>query len=358
MINRRNFIKHLSIGTLSVGFANSLIARSRDIEPIKGNGSSISQNLSQENQRILPPSLKEGSLVAIASPASPVNAWNLTNTVNLLKKNGYKVEIGRIAKNQDNKNRYLAASDEERAKEFMDFFERNDVDAIICARGGYGTMRILDKLDYNLIKSNPKIIVGFSDITALLNAIYAKTNLVCFHGPVGVSKLDEYSLKSMKSVLTENDKLFSVKLDEIKVINEGICEGFIQGGNLRIISSTLGTPYEIQTDDAILFLEDVSEHAYEIDRMLMQLILSRKMKNIRGIVFGKFKNLNVRKSFYPNRGKTILEVINEVCKPLGVPLIYDFPFGHTSSKITLPIGIKARIDTRNKTFELLEAAVC
>jgi len=357
MFNRRNFLKYLGLGSISLSVTKNIFARIDGLDPIKGNGNQNSQLTPSETQRILPRALKDGSLVAIASPASPVSAWNLANTVNLLKKNGFKVEIGPIAKNQNNKNHYLAATDEARATELMQFFERQDVDAIICARGGYGSMRILDKLDYEIIKRNPKILIGFSDLTALLNAVYAKTNIVCFHGPVGVSTIDDFSLNSLKSVITKKETLFSAKLDEMKVINEGTCEGFIQGGNLRMISSTLGTPYEIQSDDAILFLEDVSEHAYEIDRMIMQLLLAGKMKNIRGIVFGKFKNLNVRKSFYPNRGKTIHEVINELCKPLGIPLVYDFPFGHVSSKVTLPIGIKARIDTNKKSFEILESAV-
>ncbi len=356
MKNRRDFIKQLASGAIALGAASNLTARTLEFEPFKGLEQKINGN-EQIRNIILPPALKSGSLIAIASPASPVSAWNLSNTVNILKKQGFTVEIGRIAKNQKNDNNYFAASDQERADELMQFFECPEISAIMCARGGYGVMRVLDKLDYNVIKKNPKIIIGFSDITALLNAIYAKCSLVAFHGPVAVSSWNDFSLSSFKKTLTVGE-LFSAKIDEMQVINDGIAEGVIQGGNLRIISSTMGTPYEIQTDGAILFLEDVSEHAYEIDRMLSQLLLAGKMKNIKGIVFGKFKNLHTRKSFYPNRGKTIFEVINEICKPLGVPLVYEFPFGHITNKITLPIGIKARIDTKSKTFSLLEQAVC
>jgi len=356
MKNRRQFIKQFASGVFAFGAASSLMARTLDFVPFKGSELEFN-NIEQTKDKILPPALQKGSLIAIASPASPVSAWNISGTVNLLKNQGYSVEIGRIAKNQKNDNNYFAASDQERAEELMKFFERPDVSAIMCARGGYGVMRILDKLDYDVIRKNPKIVVGFSDITALLNAIYAKSSLVTFHGPVAVSSWQDFTLNSFKKTLSL-DELFSAKIDDMQVINDGVAEGFVQGGNLRIISSTLGTPYEIQTDDSVLFLEDVSEHAYEIDRMLTQLVLAGKMKNVKGIVFGKFKNLHARKSFYPNRGKTIFEVINEICKPLGVPLVYDFPFGHIVNKITLPIGIKARIDTRAKTFSLLEPAVC
>lgn len=354
MSNRRDFIKIFALGSILLGKVKPIFADETEIEPVKGNGS---KQLPSSINRILPPALYPGATIALVSPSSPVNEWNLAQTVKTLKKMGYKVEIGPIAKNQKNKHNYLAATDDERTAELIHYFQRNDIAGIMCARGGYGVMRILDKLEYEIIKNNPKVLIGFSDITALLNAIYAKTNLITFHGPVGVSKIDDFTLNSMNFVISNNKENFKIKLDEIKVINDGQCEGFIQGGNLRLITSTLGTPYEINTNDAILFLEDVSEHSYEIDRMLNQLILAGKMKNIRGIVFGKFRNLHVRKSFYPNRGKTIFEVIQEVCKPLGVPLVYDFPFGHTSSKITLPIGIRAKLDTSTKTFELLEPAV-
>ncbi|HOQ49798.1 MAG TPA: LD-carboxypeptidase [Candidatus Kapabacteria bacterium] len=354
MKNRREFIKQLAAGAIAFSAAGNLTARTLELSPFKGTEKNTNYI---PTDKILPAALKSGSLIAIASPASPTSAWNLNSTINILKMQGFSVEIGRIARNQKNNHNYLAATDQERADELMQFFERPDVDAIMCARGGYGVMRILDKLDYQVIKNNPKIVIGFSDITALLNAIYAKCSLVTFHGPVAVSTWNDFSLNSFKKTLTIGD-LFSAKIDDMQVINEGTAEGIIQGGNLRIISSTLGTPYEIQTNNSILFLEDVSEHAYEIDRMLTQLFLAGKMKNVRGIVFGKFKNLHTRKSFYPNRGKTIFEVIKEICKPLGVPLVYDFPFGHVSHKITLPIGIKARLDTKTKAFSLLEEAVC
>jgi muramoyltetrapeptide carboxypeptidase len=134
----------------------------------------------------------------------------------------------------------------------MKFFERPDVSAIMCARGGYGVMRILDKLDYDVIRKNPKIVVGFSDITALLNAIYAKSSLVTFHGPVAVSSWQDFTLNSFKKTLSL-DELFSAKIDDMQVINDGVAEGFVQGGNLRIISSTLGTPYEIKPTTLFCF---------------------------------------------------------------------------------------------------------
>lgn len=367
MENRRKFLKNIGVAALIGSIGSPLSALSKENTAMAESSGSASTPITYPNQkggslnieRILPQGLQKGSKIAIASPASPISAWNLTSAVRTLTSLGYQVEIGSIAKNQKNDNRYFSASDDERADEFMKFIERSDIDAIMCGRGGYGVMRILRKLDYEIIKNNPKIVIGFSDITALLNAIYAQTGIVTFHGPVAGTSFDAFTTKNMTAVIDKNGFVEgnSTVIPELVTINKGKAEGVIQGGNLRLIASTLGTPYEIDTKDSILFLEDVSEHAYEIDRMLTQLLIAGKLDSVKAVVFGKFSNLNVRKSFYPNRAMTILEVINEIFKPLDVPCVYNFPFGHTSSKMTLPLGIAAQIDSETKTFQILEPAV-
>jgi muramoyltetrapeptide carboxypeptidase len=239
----------------------------------------------------------------------------------------------------------------------MSYIQNPEVDGIIAARGGYGVMRLLNNIDFDLIRKNPKIIIGFSDITALLNAIYNETGLITFHGPVASVQFSEITRHSFKSELMNKDIQSKSTFNELLVINEGKASGKICGGNLTMIVSMLGTKYEIDTRGKILMLEEVSEHAYQIDRMLNQLIIAGKIKEAAAVVFGKFKNLNVRKPFFPNRGYTILEVIKQLIKPTGVPAVIGLPFGHTTDKLTLPIGIKAVIDTEKKSFQISEKGV-
>lgn len=312
----------------------------------------------QLDKYIKPRGLRPNSLIAITAPASPVSIWEINSTINTLKKAGFRVEVGDTIKNQKNAYRYLAAPDEVRAKEFMTFIERKDVDCIICGRGGYGVMRILPMLDYEKIKNNPKIILGYSDITALLLAINVQSELVTYHGPVATSSMDNFTLNNLLSIIKEpKGKNFDIVVNDLLVINKGQAEGIIQAGNLRLIVSTLGSKYEIDTKDAILFLEDVSEHPYEVDRMLSQLMIAGKLSTCKAIVFGQFKNLNVRKPFYPNKSYTISEIISQIIKPLNIPTVVGMPFGHIDKMMTLPIGIKANLNTDKRQLKLIETSV-
>jgi len=366
--NRRTFIKSIGASAiLSVTSANNLLG-GFESEKVTS-GANLSNQLTNEaikgktnvekRNLIVPKSLKKGSKIAIASPASPVSSWNLNTGIKAFQSLGYSVEIGPIARNQRNNHRYFAAPDDERVDELMSFFKRDDIDAIVTGRGGYGVMRILNMLDYDVIRNNPKIFVGFSDITALLLALYAQSKIVSYHGPVASATFDNFTTRNFQTILDRSNPsdLFTTKIADLRVITEGEAEGIIQGGNLRMIISTMGTPYEIDTTDAILFIEDVSEHAYEIDRMISQLLIAGKIEKCKAIVLGKFKNLNTRRSFYPNRSLTIMEVIEDVLKPLGIPLVLNAPFGHVVSKLTLPIGLKASINTETNEFKILEETV-
>jgi muramoyltetrapeptide carboxypeptidase len=298
------------------------------------------------------------SKIAITATSSPLSTYEMRESLRFIKTEGFKYEIGDTILNRNN-NRYLSASDDERAEEFMKYIKDDTVDCILCGRGGYGVLRILEKLDFNEIRKNPKIIVGFSDVTALINPITRYTGINTFHGPVAVSSFNSFTVDHFRSVLYSNDKFTPIvtKYNKAIEINPGIAKGTLVGGNLRMIISTLGTPYEPDFDDSILFLEDVSEPAYKVDRMLSQLKISGKLDKCNGIIFGQFDNLNKRQAFNPGYSFTILEVINQLFNDWKRPIILNMPFGHVKDKMTLPIGTEAEINTANKSIILLESSI-
>lgn len=310
--------------------------------------------------KILPRGLVPGkSKVAITATSSPLSNYEMNDAIGFLKNEGFKIEIGNTVKNENSKYRYLSASDDERAKEFMQYIEDDTVDCILCGRGGYGVLRILSKLDFPTIRKNPKIIIGFSDVTALISPIFEHTGLITFHGPVAVSSFNQFTRKYFKDVLYSTDNFRAIELIEPNaiIVKQGKGEGVLKGGNLRMIISTLGTKYEPNFDNSILFLEDVSEPAYKIDRMLSQLILSGKLDTCKGIIFGQFDNLNSRQAFHPGYSFTIKEVIEQLFIDFDIPIMLGLPFGHVKDKITFPIGVKAQIDTNTRSIRILERSV-
>lgn len=309
--------------------------------------------------KILPKSIAAGSTVFITAPASPVSSGEVGGAVKLLKSWGCNVRLGNTITKPDKTLRYLSAPDDMRAEEFMTAVNDPSVDFIFCGRGGYGVMRILDRLDFEAIRNNPKIVMGFSDITVLVNAIYSLSGVVSFHGPVASSSFDTFTVNALRSVIHKDTQFspFVIKAEKPYNISEGIAYGRLIGGNLRMLVSTLGTPYEIRTADSILFIEEVSEPAYQIDRMLTQLHLAGKLKDLKGIVIGNIENLNKRSNFFPGLSLTTREVLEQLLKPLGIPTVIGYPFGHVRSKVTLPIGTLAELDTISNTFTLIEPSV-
>ncbi len=349
-MDRRNFLKNsvYSFGGLTILQSLPFLSLDKLYNEIE----------TKNNQKkIFPDALKAGSTIAIASPASPTSMYEIRHSLNFFRSLGLKVIIGESVKNQRNRHRYLAAPDNERADEFMSYIRNPEIDAIIAARGGYGVLRILDMIDFDDIKKNPKIIIGFSDITALLNAIYQETGLITFHGPVASIDFSYITKQSFRSQFFDEDDEAKSTFNNMIVINKGEATGEICGGNLTMINSLLGTKYEIDTKGKILLIEEISEHAYQVDRLLNQLKIAGKLHQASAIVFGKFKNLNVRKPFFPNRGYTIMEVINQIVKPLGIPTVIGLPFGHTSDKLTIPIGTGAKLNAGKKSFKLLEKGI-
>lgn len=326
---------------------------------------------SKEKRSIKPKRLKEGNRVGIIAPASFITEEDFEKIkVNL-------ENIGLIAvpsKNLFKKTGYLAGTDQERVEDLHEMFARKDIAGIFCARGGYGTPRILHLINYDLIRKNPKVIIGYSDITALLIAIYVKTGLITFHGPVGISTFNDFTKNYMQQILfeasdyvdlisepetlDENEKQTSSIGNEIFKISSGKAEGNLVGGNLSLLISLLGTEFDFNPENKIIFIEEVGEEPYRIDRMLTHLINSKKIGKCKAVVMGVFSNCEVKKENPSFRDSfTLREVLVDRLSSLRIPVIYGLSFGHIKNKFTLPIGVRAMIDVEKEKFALLEPAV-
>ena len=233
-------------------------------------------------------------------------------------------------------------------------FLNPEVKAILCLKGGFGASRIIDKIDYNLIKNNPKLLIGFSDVTALLNNFYKYANLPTVHGLVGnflASKYcDDFSKQDFKDLLFENTKGRILKgNDNTKTLVEGITEAELVGGNLCLISDLYGTDYEVDFENKIVLIEEVEEPPYNIDRMFAQLRLGKNIYKAKGFVFGHFTDC-----IDSENDNTYENLIKEYFGNLDVPVIYNFPTGHEFPFINVPIGLKVRLDANKKQIEILE----
>lgn len=273
------------------------------------------------------------------SPAGCEKNNVMDSNLNKLKALGFKVKE---SKNLRSINGYLAGTDKERAIDFMDMFKDQTVKAIICYRGGYGSIRMMPYVDWKIIKNNPKIFCGFSDITLLLNYINKVSNIPTFHTPMVNSNL--YDLTTQKyflNLLTQNS--ISVNLKDfncIETFNINNISGNLCGGNLSIICSAIGTPYDINTDNKILLLEDVNEPVYKVDRMLTQLLMCGKLDKCLGFIIGDFLPYN----------NNTLELIKNILIPLKKPIILGFPLGHAYPNISLPLGTNISIDFSKNTI--------
>lgn len=255
----------------------------------------------------------------------------------------------------------------ERVNDLHEMFRDPDVRGIFCIRGGYGASQLLADLDYDLIRRNPKVFVGYSDITALHLAIHKMTGLVTFHGPVVLSEFTTYTLDCYRRALFQSSPLGrlanppeSNKLRPShpwRTIHEGVAEGRLIGGNLTLISTLMGTPYEIETDGRIFFTEDVGEEAYRIDRMLTQLRLAGKLQAAAGAVFGECHDCgpnDYKPSFAWNM--TLGEVLDDRFSGIRAPVFSGLTIGHTADQLTLPIGVTASLDATNGTLTVEESA--
>ena len=302
---------------------------------------------------IKPKRLQAGDTIGLIAPSSPIAEGKVEAGVKKLMEMGFKVEIGKTAYSNYS---YLAGDDELRAKEINDMFCNKDIDGIICLRGGYGTPRILNLLDYEMIKNNPKVFVGYSDITALHTAFNQLSDLVTFHGPMVASDMSgnfsDFSRRSLLNTIFNEDfnPLIENESKGIVTINPGIAEGPIIGGNLSLLVSTIGTPYEIDTKGKILFIEEIGEYTYKLDRMITQLKLSNKFEDVEGIILGNFNNCVPEEE-----GEfTLEELIDDLIKPLNKPTISNLQAGHCEPVITIPFGVDTRLDATNGEITILE----
>jgi len=311
---------------------------------------------SSKFQSVKPPALRSGDVVGIVAPASNVNKAELDAGSEALRRAGYHpFYLDSIAE----RDLYFAGSPQRRARELEQMFEREDVRAILCARGGYGANYLLEELDFAKIKAHPKIFVGYSDVTTLLTYITDATGLITFHGPMAAKDWaheNGVDLDAWRSVLS-NATPWDVPLnDGVTALIDGEAEGVLYGGCLSILVASLGTPYAIQTEGTILFLEDLGAKPYQIDRMLMQLKLAGQLEKVRGIVFGEMLDC-VQTA---NQGYTLQEVITRIVGELNVPVAYGIRSGHVSAgNITLPFGVQAKLAVRQGkvSLKILESSV-
>jgi muramoyltetrapeptide carboxypeptidase len=308
--------------------------------------------------RVKPPALRPGATVGIVAPASNVKRGDLEAGCDALRRAGYRPIYSDSILDKD---LYFAGSVQRRARELEEMFERDDVEAIICARGGYGANYLFEALDWEKIKSHPKIFVGYSDVTTLLTYFLDRAGLVTFHGPMVAKDWaheDGVDLASWQAALAGTSP-WEVHLEGnsgATGLMDGAAEGILYGGCLSMLVASLGTPYEIQTAGTILFLEDVAAKPFQIDRMLMQLKLAGKLDEVRGIIFGEM--LDCRQT--ANQEYTLEEVVLRIVGELGVPVAYGVRSGHvTARNITLPIGVQAGLTVRGTqvSLKILESAV-
>jgi muramoyltetrapeptide carboxypeptidase len=311
--------------------------------------------------RVKPPALRAGDTVGIVAPASNISRGDLQAGCEALRRAGYVPFYFDSILDRD---LYFAGSVERRARELEEMFSREEVRAIVCARGGYGANYLLEVLDWNKIRAHPKIFVGYSDLTTLLTYFADTLGWVTFHGPM-VAKdwaheggVDEVSWQGALA----RTSAWEISLDAgsgASALVEGTGEGILYGGCLSILVASLGTPYEIKTTNTILFLEDVAAKPFQIDRMLMQLKLAGKLDGIQGIVFGEMLECKQTANI-ANQGYTLEEVVLRIVGELGVPVAYGVRSGHvTAGNITLPIGVRAGLTVRDGrvNLKILEGAV-
>jgi len=315
---------------------------------------------------IRPRALKPGDTVGLITPSSYVSDPDtLALADRAMKYFGLKVKLGRNVRQRAG---YLGGSVEQRVEDLHAMFRDTEVHGVFAMRGGYGSAQLLDRIDYGLIREHPKVFLGYSDITALHLAIHARARLVTFHGPVALSRFTPYTQDYFRKALFETKPIGEVgnppdageprPAHTLRTVRGGTARGRLMGGNLTLISTTLGTPYEIDARGKILFIEDVGEEPYRIDRMLTQLRLAGKLEQAAGIVFGECEDCKPR-DYKPsfNSTFTLGEIVDDILGGLKIPVLSGLTFGHTDDQATLPEGVMATLDADRQKLMVEEAGV-
>jgi muramoyltetrapeptide carboxypeptidase len=331
--------------------------------PLAAAAASLPAAPAPTRRRLLKPKrLSPGDTVALVLPASAVfEADDIVLAREQLEAIGFKVLIGPHAYDRHG---YFAGRDADRADDLNRMFANDAVAGIVCYTGGWGAPRVLPYLDYDLIARKPKVLIGYSDITALLNAITQRTGLVTFHGPVGGSTIEPYSLENFRRVVMTPEAAGVLapppkkpaelvdRTNRVVRLHPGKATGRLAGGNLTLLAALMGTPYEIDTDGAILFTEDIREEIYRIDRMLTQLALGGKFERMAGFAFGRCTECDARPSAF-----SLEDVLRDRFGRGPTPAISGLSFGHIEQKLTLPIGVNAALDADAGTLTIMENAV-
>ena len=297
----------------------------------------------------LPKPIKNNSTIGLLCPAGGFDDYKpIKLVIKYLKSIGYKVKTGKHLLSSKKDYKYLSGTDKQRLSDFMSLWADKDVDAIFCLRGGYGSLRLINDIDFNVIRKNKKIILGFSDITVLLLAIFAKTNLVTFHGPLlgysflkGKPRGDTLcSIETIWKVLRNPQFQFAYEANSV-VVYPGRVEGTLLGGNLTDICSMIGSGFLPSFKDSILFLEDVYEEPYRIDRLLTQLLNAKIFNQAKALIFSSFEKCKFGSK------KDIVKLINDRVGNLNKPIVFNLPVGHGAKNYVVPIGRKVLLDTNN-----------
>jgi muramoyltetrapeptide carboxypeptidase len=319
----------------------------------------------QRSSIVKPRRLSAGDTVALVAPASatfrPVDLEIARESYEAL---GFKVKVGGHLLDRHG---YLAGQDKDRARDINECFADSSVRAVLPIRGGWGSSRVLPYLDVDVIRRNPKIVLGFSDITALLLAVHARTGLVTFHGPNGMGRWDEYSVDYFKRVLMQGEpvtfenprktserNVLTPTENRVQTIRPGMARGRLLGGNLTVLTTIIGSEFLPSWDGAILFVEDVDEGFYRLDRMFTQLKLAGVLSKIKGFVFGTCAECAPGEGF---GGLTLEEIFDDHIRPLGVPAWSGAMIGHQTPQWTLPEGIEVEIDSTKGSIRMTEPAV-
>jgi muramoyltetrapeptide carboxypeptidase len=300
---------------------------------------------------IKPLPLQKGDWIGVAAPASPFDRAEFEKGVKTLEGLGFRV---RFREDIFSSYRYLAGSDDRRLAELKEHFADPDVKAVVFARGGYGTLRILPELPLEILRDHPKIVLGYSDMTPLLTHLSQRLSWVVFHGPVVAKGMGdtfrERGKKTLLHCLTRPEPLGEIRTPELVFLKEGRAEAPLVGGCLSLIVATLKTPFELETDGKILFLEDVNEKPYAIDRMLTHLKLAGKFNRVKGVVFGPFQN---------SGGSTeeLKQIVTDLLKDFSGPIAFGFPSGHMEDMMTIPMGVAVELDSQRTTVNFKEGAL-
>lgn len=303
----------------------------------------------------VPKRLRLGSTIGVICPASPEDSEVIDEKIAQFENLGFNIKKGNHIYDRYG---YLAGLDEHRAMDFEDIYCDREVDAVISFRGGYGTMRMMPYLNYKKILANHKIFCGYSDLTILLNYLSNKYNMVTFHAPMISSDFTvKATLDSLFLSLIEGYKPYTIENPEGFMLESNMDAssiGALAGGNLSLICSSLGTPYEMDFKDKILFIEEVDESPYAIDRMLTQLSLCGKLHECKGFILGQFTGCNLENY---TRSLTLNQILEEKLFTLNKPILFNFMSGHDNPKLTLPIGAKIQLDCKNKKINVLQKVV-